>query len=143
MVNSQWSMVNSQWSTFKSQKMSFLQFNLPFHGVVRHLIVINVLMFIGTYALLGGEVFDYETGDYITLGRMQLAAFLPGSAHFQPYQIVTHMFMHGDVAHLAFNMLAIYWFGSMVEMVWGAKRFLFFYFCLVQFPLYICSTKKT
>jgi membrane associated rhomboid family serine protease len=108
--------------------MSFLQFNLPFHGVVKHLIIINVLMFIGTYAILGTEVFDYEQGDYLTIGRMQLAAFLPGSAHFQPYQIVTHMFMHGDVMHLAFNMLAIYWFGSMVEMVWGPKRFLFFYF---------------
>jgi membrane associated rhomboid family serine protease len=108
--------------------MSFLSFNAPFHGVVRHLIVINVLVFIGTYAVLGSEVFDYEQQDYLTLGRMQLAAFLPGSAHFEPFQIVTHMFMHGDIAHLAFNMLAIYWFGSMVEMVWGPKRFLFFYF---------------
>ncbi|MCB0525934.1 MAG: rhomboid family intramembrane serine protease, partial [Saprospiraceae bacterium] len=108
--------------------MSFFQFNLPFHGVVKHLIIINVLMFIGTYAILGTEVFDYDRFDYITLGRMRLAAFLPGSEHFEPYQIFTHMFMHGDIMHLLFNMLAIYWFGSMVEMVWGPKRFLFFYF---------------
>lgn len=105
--------------------MSF--FNVPFHGVVKHLIIINVLMFIGTYALLGGESIDPETG-MMSLGRLQLAAFLPGSSHFEPYQIVTHMFMHGSLAHLAFNMLAIYWFGTMVEMIWGPQRFLLFYF---------------
>ncbi len=104
-----------------------MQMSTPFQGVVKHLIIINVLMFVGTYAVLGTEVFDYEQGDYITLGRMQLAAFLPGSTHFQPFQIFTHMFMHGDIMHLAFNMLAIYWFGTLVEMVWGPKRFLSFY----------------
>ncbi|MEN9415116.1 MAG: hypothetical protein RLZ62_1420, partial [Bacteroidota bacterium] len=56
--------------------------------------------------------------------------FLPGSPHFQPFQIFTHMFMHGSLPHLLFNMLSIYWFGTMMEMVWGPKRFLFFYlFC--------------
>ena len=104
--------------------------NVPFQGVVKHLIIINVLMFIGTYVLLGEEVFDYERFDYTTLGRMQLAAFLPGSQHFEPFQIFTHMFMHGDIGHLLFNMLSVYWFGTMVEMVWGPKRFLFYYlFC--------------
>jgi membrane associated rhomboid family serine protease len=40
------------------------------------------------------------------------------------------MFMHGSLPHLLFNMLSIYWFGTMMEMVWGPKRFLFFYlFC--------------
>jgi membrane associated rhomboid family serine protease len=40
------------------------------------------------------------------------------------------MFMHGDVMHLAFNMLSLYIFGPMVEMVWGHKRFLLYYlFC--------------
>jgi len=104
-----------------------MQLSTPFQGVVKHLIIINVLMFIGTYAILGNEVFNYDQGDYVTLGRMQLAAFLPGSVHFQPFQIFTHMFMHGDLFHLGFNMLAIYWFGSLVEMVWGPKRFLTFY----------------
>lgn len=103
---------------------------IPFQGVVRHLIIINVLMFIGSYVVLGEEVFDSASLDYITLGRLHLAAFLPGSPHFQPFQIFTHMFMHGSLPHLLFNMLSIYWFGTMMEMVWGPKRFLFFYlFC--------------
>jgi membrane associated rhomboid family serine protease len=103
---------------------------IPLQGVVKHLIIINVLMFVGSYVVLGEEVFDTASMDYITLGRLQLAAFLPGSPHFQPFQIFTHMFMHGSIPHLLFNMLSIYWFGTMMEMVWGPKRFLFFYlFC--------------
>ena len=110
--------------------MSYFQFYQPFTGVVRHLIIINVLMFIGTYVLLGQEHYDSMIGDYDVLGRLQLAAFMPGSEHFQPFQIATHMFMHGDPMHIIFNMLSLYIFGPMVEAVWGHKRFLFYYlFC--------------
>ncbi|HRI58548.1 MAG TPA: rhomboid family intramembrane serine protease [Saprospiraceae bacterium] len=110
--------------------MSYFQFYQPFSGVVRHLIIINVLMFIGTFVLLGQEHYDSMIGDYDILGRLQLAAFMPGSEHFQPFQIATHMFMHGDLMHIAFNMLSLYIFGPMVEAVWGPKRFLFYYlFC--------------
>jgi membrane associated rhomboid family serine protease len=110
--------------------MSNFQFYQPFSGVVRHLIIINALLFIGTYVILGQEHWDRRIGDYDILGRMQLAAFMPGSAHFQPFQIATHMFMHGDPMHLIFNMLSLYIFGPMVEMTWGHKRFLFYYlFC--------------
>lgn len=110
--------------------MSLFQFYQPFTGVVRHLIILNALMFIGTYAILGSEVINYETGQIESLGRMYLAAYMPGSAHFEPFQIVTHMFMHGDLGHLAFNMLSLYFFGPMVEMAWGHRRFLFYYlFC--------------
>ena len=110
--------------------MSIFQFYQPFTGVVRHLVIINVLMFIGTYVILGPEHINYDTGAYDHLGRLQLAVFMPGSEHWQPYQIVTHMFMHGNVGHIAFNMFSLYIFGSMVEMVWGHKRFLFYYlFC--------------
>lgn len=110
--------------------MSYFQFYQPFSGVVRHLIILNVLMFIGTYAILGSETVNYNTGEIESLGRLYLAAYMPGSPHFEPFQIVTHMFMHGDLGHLAFNMLALYFFGPMVEMAWGHRRFLFYYlFC--------------
>ncbi|MDX1912958.1 MAG: rhomboid family intramembrane serine protease [Saprospiraceae bacterium] len=102
-------------------------FNLPFRGVNAQLILINVVVFFGSFLLLGEGVFNYETYDYDLMGRMYLASFLPGSAHFEPFQIATHMFMHGSFPHLLFNMLGIYWFGSMVEMVWGPQRFLFYY----------------
>lgn len=105
-------------------------FQNPLTGVCRHLLLLNVLMFFGTYLLLGSESRDMVTGEIIDLGRLRLAAFMPGNPHFQPFQLATHMFMHGDVFHLAFNMLSLYFFGPMVEAVWGARRFLFYYlFC--------------
>jgi membrane associated rhomboid family serine protease len=110
--------------------MSYFQFSQPFTGVVRHLIIINVLVFIGSYAILGSETWSYTDREYTNLGRLFLAVYLPGSEHFRPFQIVTHMFMHGDLGHLAFNMLSLFFFGPMVEMAWGHKRFLFYYlFC--------------
>ncbi len=109
--------------------MSYFNFQQPLSGVVRHLIIINVLMFVGTFVVLGTENWDVVTGTGY-LGRLQLAAFIPGSPHFQPYQVLTHMFMHGDIMHILFNMISLYFFGTMVEMIWGPKRFLFFYlFC--------------
>lgn len=119
--------------------MSIFQFYQPLTGVVRHLLILNVLMFIGSYALLGNESWNQQTGEVINLGRLVLAAYMPGSEHFQPFQIVTHMFMHGDLGHLAFNMLSLYFFGPMVEMAFGSKRFLFYYlFCgLGAFALHI------
>ncbi len=105
-------------------------FYQPFTGVVKHLIILNALFFIGSYVLLGEEVWNPLLGDYEDLGRLSLALFIPGSPHFRPYQIVTHMFMHADLGHLAFNMLSLFFFGPMIEAVWGSRRFLFYYlFC--------------
>ena len=51
--------------------MSYFQFYQPFSGVVPHLIIINVLMFIGTYVILGQEHYDRMIGEYDVLGRLQ------------------------------------------------------------------------
>jgi membrane associated rhomboid family serine protease len=104
-------------------------YNPPLSGVTRHLIIINVLMFVGAYALLGEPHWsdDPNLPGYTHLGRLQLAAFLPGSMFFKPYQIATHMFMHGGIAHIAFNMFSLYMFGPMIEAVWGERKFLFYY----------------
>lgn len=107
--------------------MSSSFFNMPFRGVSGQLILLNVIVFIGSHLLLGEGTFNPATGEYESLGRMALASYLPGSPNFEPFQIATHMFMHGSLMHLLFNMLGIYWFGTMVEMVWGPQRFLFYY----------------
>jgi membrane associated rhomboid family serine protease len=44
------------------------------------------------------------------------------------WQFVTYIFLHGDIFHLAFNMLALWMFGGEVESVWGTRRFLFYFF---------------
>lgn len=49
------------------------------------------------------------------------------ASHFSVYQLVTYMFLHGGFTHLFFNMFALWMFGCVIERVWGARRFLFYY----------------
>ncbi len=81
---------------------------------VKQLLIINVLFFIGTL-IVGQPAYEY------------LGLFYMESPRFQVWQLLSHMFMHGNVLHIGFNMFALYSFGSMLEHFWGAKKFLFFY----------------
>ena len=104
--------------------------------VVKNLIIINVVMLILTELLkISG----------INLNGI-LGLYFPKSEFFRSWQVVTHMFMHGDFIHLLFNMFALWMFGRVLEQVWGPKRFLLYYlatglgaaffFELVQFIQY-------
>lgn len=85
--------------------------------VVKHLLIINVIVFFGAQVLLG-------TNQNI------LYLYYPQSEFFKPYQLVTHMFMHGGTGHLIFNMLSLFFLGPLIEYTWKSKRFLFYYlFC--------------
>jgi len=68
-----------------------------------------------------------DPNNFMDWGKYILAMFYPTSEYFTPYQIITHMFMHGGISHLFFNMFAVFMFGPPLENLWGAKRFLFFY----------------
>ena len=87
--------------------------------VVKNIIFLNILMLLASYA--AGSVYN------IDLNRI-LGVYFPKSELFRPYQIVTHMFMHGGFTHLFFNMFALYMFGQVLEQVWGPRRFLIYYF---------------
>lgn len=86
--------------------------------VIKNLLIINGLFFVATIVL--SNVFGIDL-------RSLLGLYLPVSADFKPYQIVTHMFMHGDIGHIFFNMFALWMFGYAIENVWGPKRFLSYY----------------
>ena len=43
------------------------------------------------------------------------------------WQILTHMFMHGDIMHIFFNMFGLWMFGTPLEQMWGRNKFIFFY----------------
>jgi membrane associated rhomboid family serine protease len=92
-------------------------FGLP--PVVKNLIILNVVMLLAYYG--AQALFN------IDLLRI-LGLYFPKSELFKPFQIVTHMFMHGGFWHLFFNMFALYMFGQVLESVWGPKRFLIYYF---------------
>jgi membrane associated rhomboid family serine protease len=86
--------------------------------VVLNLIIINVLVY------LIQSMFD-GPDEKIT---REIALFPYQSTFFKPYQLVTHMFAHGGFFHLLFNMFVLWMFGTMLERIWGPKRFFIFYF---------------
>jgi rhomboid-like protein len=86
-------------------------------AVIKHLLIINLIVFFGAMIMQETGVFDSAL----------LAFHYPESVYFRPYQIVSHMFMHGGMAHLFFNMLALAMLGPYVEAFLGAKRFLTLY----------------
>lgn len=85
-------------------------------NTVKHLIIINVIVFIGTISIGNGELFF-----------KWFALYFPKSDMFEPWQVVTHMFMHAGFMHIFFNMFALWMFGSPVEYQLGSKKFLFIY----------------
>jgi membrane associated rhomboid family serine protease len=87
--------------------------------VIKNLLIINGLVFLAQNTLVGPmSIFSIE--DVFALHALQ-------SDLFQPWQLVTHMFLHGDFGHIFGNMLALWMFGAILENVWGPKRFLIFY----------------
>ncbi len=49
-----------------------------------------------------------------------------GSGAFWPWQLLSYALLHGDLAHLLFNMLGLWMFGAELERLWGPKRYLQF-----------------
>lgn len=91
--------------------------NIP--TMTKNLLIVNVLAFIATFVL-------ERSG--IDLTRMLGLHFFLAS-EFHIYQFITYMFLHGGFTHILFNMFALWMFGSVIERVWGPKKFLFYYIC--------------
>ena len=82
---------------------------------IKHLIIINIIMFLATQMM-----------------PMQMinifAMHFPLNPLFKIWQVFTHMFMHANLMHIAFNMYALWAFGIPLYHIWGEKKFLIFYF---------------
>jgi membrane associated rhomboid family serine protease len=96
--------------------------NINIRSVTFNLIVLNVLFFFAT--MLHPQLYDLLSLHYF----FNTHHFIDESVGFQPYQILTHMFMHANFLHILFNMWGLLMFGSILEQVWGPKRFFIFYF---------------
>ncbi|MBE6471365.1 MAG: rhomboid family intramembrane serine protease [Coriobacteriaceae bacterium] len=55
-------------------------------------------------------------------------AVSPYSPYYAPWQLVTAMFAHGSIDHLAMNMVSLWWLGTMLEKMQGTVRFAIVYF---------------
>ena len=92
--------------------------------LTRAIIVLNVLVYL----------LQQVIGD--TLGN--LFALWPASApQFEPWQLLTYAFLHEgdllhlDIAHIFFNMFALFVFGAPLERLWGSGRFSIYYLACV------------
>jgi membrane associated rhomboid family serine protease len=87
--------------------------------VIKNLLIINVLFFLAQKTVGLQGFINME--DILALHHVK-------SPLFKPWQLITHMFLHGNLMHLIGNMFALWMFGSVLENLWGPKRFLTFYF---------------
>ncbi len=83
-------------------------------------------------ACVAGFLLDH----YLLRGISDLFALWPPHDYpvlppFQPWQVVTYAFLHGDLMHLFFNMFALYMFGSDIERLMGGRRFLLYFLVCV------------
>lgn len=85
--------------------------------VTKNIIIINVIMFVLKMLLMQKGV---NLDDYFGLHDHL-------SPNFKPHQFITYIFMHEGFMHIFFNMLGVYFFGQVLEQVWGPKRYLIFY----------------
>ena len=83
--------------------------------VVKNLLLINILFYIAQWT--------------IPSFTQNLELYPISSEDFKPWQLATHFFMHSpySIGHIFFNMFALVIFGSQLERVWGAQRFLGYY----------------
>lgn len=83
--------------------------------ITKNIIILNVIVFILSNTFLP-QMYYY------------LVAYFPLAPEFKSWQIVTHMFMHGGIMHIAFNMLTLASFGPLLERFLGEKKYILLYF---------------
>ena len=105
-----------------SNRPDFLQRN-RFRLVTLALIAVNVLVF-ATEVLLSGMRFEVPTPVLVEMGAMYAPLVQAGEL----FRLFTPMFLHMDLMHLAFNMVALYSVGEVLERVLGRGNFLLLYF---------------
>lgn len=94
--------------------------NINTRSVTFNILMINLVLFVVALAIP-------TVNDILSLHYLFNKHGYTESIGFQPYQVITHMFMHGGFMHILFNMYGLFMFGSILERVWGPQRFLLFY----------------
>lgn len=119
---------------FSSNRGGFISQIPP---VTKNLIIINILVW-AVEAIFP----KFSTTIIRVLGLHYVSA-----PFFNPIQVITYMFLHAPTNpwHLLFNMFALWMFGSILERVWGSKRYFMFYFvcgigaAIVQEIVWACT----
>lgn len=90
--------------------------------VTKALLLANVLIFLLQQVLPDAYQAPLRLWPFALGGDL-----LSPSSSFMPWQLITHAFMHGDLLHIAMNMIGLVMFGAELESYWGSRRYLVFY----------------
>lgn len=104
--------------------------NLP--QVTKNILLLNIAFFVASLVLKSQHI-DLE---------MTLGAHYINSPFFEPYQVVTHFFMHStdNFLHIFFNMWLFVMLGAYLERIWGPKRFFIFYLVSAMGSFFLYNT---
>jgi len=110
----------------------------PFTRAVKWLVLANAGMFLLTTVL---KAVTPAFGDTFSLILSLVPSFV---LHGWIFQLVTYSFLHATILHILFNMLWLWWFGATLEMDWGHKKFLeFYFFCVLGAALMTVAVSYT
>jgi membrane associated rhomboid family serine protease len=100
---------------YPSRDLSYSSFGPgPLSPAIKALIATNVVLFLAAYVISDLiTLFGLRPADVVLRGRI--------------WQVVTYMFLHGNIGHILFNMLALWMFGTELERLWGTRTFLRYY----------------
>ncbi len=96
------------------------------------LLIITVVAYFIQVSAFTNVVRLFALWPLATPGTINLGDGTTLQTGFGLWQLVSYGFLHGSLAHLFFNMFALYMFGLPIERLWGTRRFLIFYFvCMI------------
>lgn len=87
------------------------------------IVLLNLIMYVIS-SILSGNPFVMDTDVLNILGAKNNELIMAG----QYYRLITCMFLHGSLIHIASNMYSLYCVGYMVEAVYGRAKYIFIYF---------------
>jgi membrane associated rhomboid family serine protease len=99
--------------------------------ITRFLLIANVLMFLLQQVTGEALLAHFALWPIGPEHVLRLRGAGSGLVGFEPWQLITYSFLHGNFPHIAFNMLALWMFGAPVEQAFGTRRFALFYFACV------------
>jgi len=85
----------------------------PLSSALKTLIAINVALFLA----------GFVASDLVRVFGLRPSDVLQGRV----WQLLTYMYLHGNLGHILFNMLALWMFGTELERLWGTRAFLRYY----------------
>lgn len=87
--------------------------------IVKRIMIICIIIFFIQHNLFNNDL----VGDFF---NKTFALHSVYSEHFNSFQLVSYAFLHADLSHILLNLLGLWVFGTRLEEIFGAKKFINF-----------------